>query len=249
MRVITFGLVLALLPATSPAAESTPQTHCVLSGSSSHVVGSCGRFDDETPKMQMSPSKTGAHGVWRTDVRPTAIWAGDMTLEGSPNAFIQLEVYAGDKGILRTVFGWFPVSNFISSPSGLSFDLDAAHEVSPNALDRTIIVQAAAILSNASVWNRADNRKCPAAATTWSIYCAMEKATDAVTGGVDHRRPAMEVVREIVDDRSAGRNYDHRLMELNNDRRTTLADVASLFAEALKRMDDRSWLLSHGFGG
>jgi hypothetical protein len=31
--------------------------------------------------------------------------------------------------------------------------------------------------------------------------------------------------------------------------RTTLADVASLFAEALKRMDDRTWLLSHGFGG
>jgi len=150
---------------------------------------------------------------------------------------------------LRTVFGWFPVLDFISSPSELSFDLDAAHEISPNAVDRRIVARAAGILSNASVWNRADDRKCPAAATTWSIYCAMEKATDDVTGGIDHRRPAMEVVREIVDDRSAGRNYDHRLMDYNNDSRTTLADVASLFAEALKRMDDRIWLLSHGFGG
>jgi hypothetical protein len=132
-------------------------------------------------------------------------------------------------------------------PSGLSFDLDATREVPPNAVDREIVKRAAAILSSASAWNRADDRNCSASATTRSIYCAMEKASTDVTGGADHRRPAMEAVREVVEDRSAGRGYHHRLMDYNNDPRTTLADIAAIFAEALTRFDDAAWLQSHGF--
>jgi hypothetical protein len=87
----------------------------------------------------------------------------------------------------------------------------------PNALDQKIVREAAAILSIEAAWNRADNRECPTSATTWSIYCALEKATFDVTGGFHHRRPALEVVREIVDERAATRNYHHRLMDYNND--------------------------------
>ena len=129
-----------------------------------------------------------------------------MTLRDSPNLFIQLESYAHGAGILRTVLGWFPVTNFVSAGVGFSFDLDTTHEVPPNELDRKIVERAAVLLSPPSAWNRTNDRKCPATAMTWSIYCAMEKATGEVTGGIDHRRPAMEVVREIVDDRAADRN-------------------------------------------
>ena len=73
----------------------------------------------------------------------------------------------------------------------------------PNALDQKIVRKAAAILSTEAAWNRADNRECPISATKWSIYCALEKATFEVTGGFHHRRPALEVVREIVDERAA----------------------------------------------
>ena len=75
----------------------------------------------------------------------------------------------------------------------------------------------------------------------------MEAATAEVTGGMDHRRPAMEVVREIVEDRTTGRGYNHRLMDYNNDSTTTLDDVQSLFREALERMNDTAWLQAHGF--
>ena len=50
----------------------------------------------------------------------------------------------------------------------------------------------------------------------------------------------MELVRQIVDERTTGRNYDHRLMDYNNDPSTTLADVHSLFAEAMSRIPRRS---------
>jgi hypothetical protein len=68
-----------------------------------------------------------------------------------------------------------------------------------------------------------------------------------VTGGFAHRRPALEVVRTIVDERTAHRNYDHRLMDYNNDLRTQLGDVKSLFDEALARMNDPKWLSANGF--
>jgi|HubBroStandDraft_4_1064222.scaffolds.fasta_scaffold164813_3 hypothetical protein len=42
-----------------------------------------------------------------------------------------------------------------------------------------------------------------------SLYCDIKAFA---------RRPAMEVVRIIIDERSAGRNYQHRLMDYNNDR-------------------------------
>lgn len=166
-----------------------------------------------------------------------SVWAGDMTDQGYPNAPIEVEVYADSSGVLRTEYGWFPVTHLVSSSAGLRFDLDGSHEIAPNELDQEIIRRAAAILSTEAVWNRADNRKCPANASTWSIYCAMEKATIEVTGGFHHRRPALETVREIVEKRTAGRNYHHRLMDYNNDRSTTLADVQSLFKEALAQAE------------
>ncbi len=159
-----------------------------------------------------------------------------MTDEGYPNDPLELEIYTGGQGVLRTIYGWFAVTQFASSTT-LSFDLDASQEVRPNALDQKIVRKAAAILSTAAAWNRADNRECPSGATTWSVYCALEKATLDVTGGFHHRRPALEVVREIVDERAAKRNYHHRLMDYNNDPTTHLNDVQSLFKEALNRIE------------
>jgi hypothetical protein len=120
----------------------------------------------------------------------------------------------------------------------VKFKLDTSHEVAPGPFDREILKRADAILSSAQVWNRADDRKCPATATTWSIYCAAERATIEITGGFHHRRPALELVREIVDERTKGRNYQHRLMDYNNDPSTTLAEVHSLFVEALGRIPE-----------
>jgi hypothetical protein len=56
------------------------------------------------------------------------------------------------------------------------------------------------------------------------------------TGGFHHRRPASELVRVIVDERSKGKDYSHRLMDYNNDKSTRLSDVQSLFAEAIARI-------------
>lgn len=149
---------------------------------------------------------------------------------------VEIEIYAGGTGVIRTYAGWFPVSGFSKRDSALQFQIDTAQEVPPNDLDREILQHAAAIIASDAVWNRADNRKCPPTATTWSIYCAEERASMEVTGGFHHRRPALELVRQIVDERTQTKTYPHRLMGYNNDPSTRLEDVRSLFAEAIARI-------------
>ena len=254
MRTTAYVLLALVSLSAAPAAASShgPAAqkflHCSFTGAAAPFTGTCGTIAGDQPVLKLAPATAADHGVWRTDLKPSAVWAGDMSGGGSPPAFLQLEIY-GDAGagILRSAYGWFPVAKFAPSSNGLTFELDAKHEVAPNALDREIIIHAAALLRSTGVWNRADDRVCPATATTWSIYCAMEKATIDVTGAFDHRRPAMELVRILVEERSAGRNYEHRLLGYNNDPRTTLADVVSLFTEALACIDDPACLKAHDF--
>jgi hypothetical protein len=168
----------------------------------------------------------------------------------SPTWPTQLQIFDAGTGVLQTVYGWFPVTNFTATLHGLSFDVDRQNEVPPNTLDVRIIERASQILSDPRAWNRQDNRKCSKGARTFSIYCAGEQAVADITRGIgllDHRRPALEVIRAIVDDRSQGRNYNHRLMDYNNDPTTTFDDVQSLFREALYRVHDKAWLQRHGF--
>lgn len=161
--------------------------------------------------------------------------AGASDLDGASEN-VEIEIYSDGNGIIRTYNGWFPVNAFSARGSTLRFQMDTLKQVPPNALDREILQRAAKIIASDSVWNRADDRKCPATARTSSIYCAVEKAEIEVSGGFHHRRPAGELVREIVDERAKRRNYNHRMMDYNNDPTTKLADVQTLFAEALARI-------------
>lgn len=160
---------------------------------------------------------------------------GTSYLEGNSDA-VEIEIYTGGAGVIRTYKGWFPVSGFTLGDSMLHFQFDPAQKIPPNGLDREILQHAAAIIASDAVWNRADNRKCAPAATAWSIYCAEQRASIEVTGGFHHRRPALELVRQIVEERLQGKSYPHRLMGYNNDPSTRLGDVRSLFVEGIARI-------------
>lgn len=115
----------------------------------------------------------------------------------------------------------------------------------PVAKEDILIVQRARkILDSPSKWNRADTRACPADAKIFSIYCALEKATVEVTGNFEHRGAAMQEARFVIDDIAPNRNYEHRLMNYNNDPTTTFADVQKVFTlledRIAKRLSEQS---------
>jgi hypothetical protein len=72
--------------------------------------------------------------------------------------------------------------------------------------DVRIVKRAREILNSPSSWNRADTRLCPADAKTFSLYCALEKATNDVTGNFKHRGAAMQEARFVIDEVAPNRS-------------------------------------------
>jgi hypothetical protein len=97
------------------------------------------------------------------------------------------------------------------------------------AADLQIVQRARQLLDSPARWNRADNRKCPADAKTFSLYCALETATVQSGRSFEHRGAALQEMRFVIDEITAERNYDHRLMDYNNDPTTTFADIQEVF--------------------
>jgi len=93
--------------------------------------------------------------------------------------------------------------------------------------DLVIVRRANQILDTENKWNRADTRVCPDAAKTFSLYCALEKASKEVDT-FEHRSAIMQETRFVIDEIAPNRNYDHRLMGYNNDPTTTFADIKKI---------------------
>jgi hypothetical protein len=109
-----------------------------------------------------------------------------------------------------------------------SDDSDARPPVAK--VDLEIVSRAREILDSPSKWNRADNRVCPATAKTFSLYCALEKATTEKAGSFAHRGAAMQEARFVVEEIAPNvKDYEHRLRDYNNDPTTTFAGVQRFF--------------------
>jgi hypothetical protein len=106
--------------------------------------------------------------------------------------------------------------------------------------DLRIAKRAQKILDTPSKWNRADTRDCPAEAHTFSLYCALERATDEVSGNFKHRGGAMQEARFVIDDVAPNaKTYQHRLMGYNNDPATSFADIQRFFTLLQDRIKTR----------
>jgi hypothetical protein len=109
-----------------------------------------------------------------------------------------------------------------------SDDSDAMPPVAK--VDLEIVRRAREILDSPSKWNRADNRICPETAKTFSLYCALEKATTDESGSFAHRGAAMQEARFVIEEIAPNVNYyEHWLRDYNNDPTTTFAGVQKFF--------------------
>lgn len=96
---------------------------------------------------------------------------------------IQLQIYSGASGILQTIYGWFPVTGYRTTSSGLAFELDGVNDVPPNALDARIIGRAAEILSSTAAWSCyldffSSRNEIFALSNEWSQFCGCRQSRD-----------------------------------------------------------------------
>jgi hypothetical protein len=102
--------------------------------------------------------------------------------------------------------------------------------------DLRILVRANQILSSSAVWNRHDTRECHDTDKTWSLFCALEKASREVLKEYRHREVALQEVRFAIEDVTDGREFEHRLRDYNNLPDTQLADVKRVLTIATHRV-------------
>ena len=100
--------------------------------------------------------------------------------------------------------------------------------------DLRIIQKTDSILLDESKWNKDDDRNCidDIHKGRYSLFCALYKASVDITGEYEHRRPAMQQVRFIIDNYGKDRVINHRLMDWNNHSETTFWEVKQVLKEA-----------------
>lgn len=107
--------------------------------------------------------------------------------------------------------------------------------------DLRILDRADALLKDESAWNRRDDRQCDddEAEGRWSLSCALDVACIEVLGQYDHTRAALQEVRFVVEEVTAGRQFEGRLMGFNNLPETRFADVKRVLSLARERVAKR----------
>lgn len=223
-------------------ASDLPAGQCELSvqGADQSWRGVCGPVFSNKEPTTLTARKVGSlpGGSGRGDAAPSLMLVAKLT--GRPETSdLELEFYGKD-GVIRSQVGWRLITVISESATTLHFRV-ADTQPDPTDLDRRIVERAAEILATEAVWDRADDRKCAPDAKMWSLYCALHRATLELTGGFHHRRPCLQIVRQILyervaEERKKGRKYPHIMMDYNNDPAVRLSDVQSVFAEAAGRM-------------
>jgi hypothetical protein len=182
-------------------------------------------------------------GIGRSDAKPDLMFVGQVPTQYGPWD-LEIEVY-GRTGTIRTPGVWRPVT--LVGDQGMAtlrFRVAEDAQVEPTDIDFRIVQWASEILKTEAVWNRADDRTCAPDAKTWSLYCALQRASVEVSGGFHHRRPCLQVARAILyervdEERKKGRKYPHIMEDYNNDSATRFVDVRSLFTDVAARMKER----------
>jgi hypothetical protein len=119
--------------------------------------------------------------------------------------------------------------------------------------DLRILRRADALLGDASVWNRHDDRVCDddEASGKRSLFCALQKANREILGEYQHRNVALQEVRFVIQDATRDRQTEmviralrrfslpHRLMDFNNLPETRFEDVKQVLRVASERIAAR----------
>jgi hypothetical protein len=103
-----------------------------------------------------------------------------------------------------------------------------------DSVDVQILKRANDILSSESVWSKEDDRKCQddIDSNKYSLFCALYKASIDIVGEYDHRKPALQQVRWIIDNQFKERLAGHRLMDFNNHSNTNFNEIKELLQES-----------------
>ena len=192
-RVAFWGLLATAL-AFVGAAPSEPNTvTCSLSRAGVEFTGTCRipclvhanaiGFDGPNAGMSCAESPLPVAATLRK-IPTTENWLGTMpgNYPEDPTRFELITGRVGAPGLAKTPYGWFRLEAARVTDDRMELTIFANAEVPPTRSDVRIIQRATALLADATVWNRKDDRNCPPSSQKWSVFCALMQATEEVSG-------------------------------------------------------------------
>jgi len=156
-----------------------------------------------------------------------------------PTLFETVNNPSGGAGVAKIPFGWFPLQSARLDGDTLALTISVEKQLPPTKDDIRIINRSIELLADLKTWNKNDDRTCPPNPQRWSMFCALMQATEEVSGSVHYRQPALQAVREVLNEVGGNRVSKHRLMDYNNHPDTTLEEIHNLLRTAQGRLEER----------
>lgn len=243
-----FAAMLSTMLGTASAQSAPGGLTCTLQRAGAEMKGTCAipcevnalavNFDGIKAKFSCSEAPRSVNASLRKSEKGDG-WLG--TMEGrqpeDPTRFEIVNGTGGKGGVAKTPFGWFRLNGAKQEGDALNLDIKVDKQLPPTADDGKIIQRAKSLLASPAVWNKNDDRMCPPNPQKWSLFCALMQATEEVSGGVHYRQPALQAVREVLNEVGGNRMGKHRLMDYNNHPDTTLDEVHKLLVTAQSRLE------------
>ena len=105
-----------------------------------------------------------------------------------------------------------------------------------NEHDVPIVERTIELLNDESIWNRDDDRNCGLEGQGLSLFCALQLASFDIAGEFKSRSAALQQVRYAIERQNPHTDYDHRLIDYNNDPETSFEDMHEMLQDALARL-------------
>ncbi len=221
--------VLLVCPVGAGSHAQQRDTTCVFTQATATEFSGFCELPDRRVKANLTRPETGHRWIGRMEGRHPE----------DPTEFEVIGSRADAMGVAKTPFGWFPLKSFTLSAGILTMTFSTQKQVAPTAADIRIINRTLDILADESKWNKRDDRNCPSGAEKWSVFCALLQATGEVVGSVHYRQPALQAVRQVLNEVGGTRITKHRLMDYNNHPDTTIQDIRNLLRTAAGRIESQ----------
>ena len=163
-------------------------------------------------------------------------------MEGGTNGTMQFKVApnrvgTADKWMLMTNNGCYPMQNVEFKGEKLTYTFPWDFQIPYTKEDLEILSRTDALLTE-STWHNEDDRDCDDDFEdgTYSLYCALKKSTIDVLGDFNHRAGALNIVRDNIGLVNPTKQYQHRLMEFNNE--SSLQSIKELLFICQRKMED-----------
>lgn len=145
------------------------------------------------------------------------------------------------KPVNQPKIGWLTFDNLEITNNLTSFSLDLNPKVPLTKVDLKIFKQAQKILQKEAFWNKKDDRKCEDDITNnkYSFFCALQKASVDIEKAYNHRNGAMQLIRNLIQERYPKRKWEHRFKDFNNMEETKFNDIVSILEQAIKITEEK----------